>query len=288
MILSNHMNSLSLQWARLMVWYGPRLYSTGRGLVIGSVIMVAVWAAVDTTRSVFQSSLLHVRVIPQLTQQLSQGYSWSHEEFQPQNLQVSSVEVLSSGAGSGAVDAVAQLINPNTAWIAVARVHFTSDRTRSETQAVTVLPIKRQSVVAVGLPSSGSVQSVSTVVESIVWKLLPAQDQLFTLESTSIALASTRVDVIGNSTLVRLTIQNNTPRNYREARFLLRWYEGTRLVGMKTFSAQTLYSSEKRDVSLAVENAIASYARFELSPLFDITDPQEFFTPAASPRSALP
>lgn len=282
------MNSLSLQWARLMVWYGPRIVAIGRAMIIGSVIMVGVWAVVDTTRAVFQSSLLHVRVVPVLTQQLSQGYAWSHTAFQPQNLQVSTVEVLSSLSGNGAVDAVAELINPNTSWIAVARVHFTSDRTRSESQEVTVLPIKRQSVVAVGLPSSGSVQSVTTVVESIAWKPLPAQDQLFTLESTSIALMSTRANTDGALPLVRLTIQNNTPRNYREARFLLRWYEGTRLVGMKTFSAQTLYSSEKRDIALSVGSQIASYARFQLDPLFDITDPQEFFTPTPAPRSVLP
>ncbi len=280
------MGTISMRWAKFVVWYGPQIVRWGRGLAVWITVGISLWALVDMGRAIFSTSLLSVRVVPDRTRALAQGYTWSHTGFDPQSLQISTVDLVPNAQAG--VDALTELTNPNPSWLARARVSFVSDRGKSAMQEVTVLPGKRQPVVAIGLTAGGISASVTALVEAVAWVRLPDIETSLSTSSSGILLQNAHSDSNGRSSIIHITLVNATPHHYRDLQLVLRWYEGTRLMGFKVFPVEQLQSRERVTIDLNTPSLIASYARFQLDPLFDLTDPEHFFTPGLAPRNALP
>lgn len=256
----------------LLIW---SIISLGYGLTGWGIYLFSGYSATERLLAQMTKSYLDV--------------NRAHARLAPRELKVGAIDTFMSGVEK--VDLVAQVDNVNKNWLAELTYHFSYDGKETIKQRATILPGKRQTVVALGESTTNLPGLVKLIIDEIHWQRIDPHTVAFPEQFIKTRLAFEVVNVSftaaapaeGNpSHVIAFDVNNLSAYNFWEPRFHVLYFNNDLLVGVKEIAIEQFKAGETRHIEISLLAARLRVDAVELIPLVNPFDERIYIPPGAS------
>ncbi|MDO8499843.1 MAG: hypothetical protein Q7S66_04245 [bacterium] len=215
-------------------------------------------------------------------------YSVLAPRFSPQPLQILSAELLISSPGK--VDAVAEVINPNSEFTVAFDYHFNINGQSSPKQQGFILPGDDKLLVDFGLDATVYSGSANLVLEHVRWDRISAH-----VVKDAIGWQANRLDftvsdvkiirpggpLAASANVVQFKLTNNSAYSFSSPDFYVGLYQGQDLLGVLPLQLDGFRAGETRAIDLRSFATNLNATSIKVFPLIDVYDSAVYVSPPA-------
>jgi len=171
--------------------------------------------------------------------------------------------------------------NQNENWLADVDYHASYNDQQSDIQHAVILPGQRRLLVVFGESTTIQPRAVSIDIDNIRWRrvdrhaITSASDYIshridFSVSDVNFLPAGTSVEI--PHSVLRFTVENNSPFSYWEIAFIVLLKEGDRVTGLSYLVLDTIDAHEKKAVDMSIFSNNTRVTAIELQPLLNVFD----------------
>ncbi len=201
-------------------------------------------------------------------------------------IDVRSVQVFT--AGSGKVDAVAMVRNPNAGFSATFTYQFLGEGATPPEQHGFLLPGEEKPLITLGIPVQTAFRSARLEIRDLKWERLDAHAIPDYAAYRAARLGLSAEDVVftpaphpGDTSRVSFTAKNASAYSFWNARFIVLLYRGQSVAAVNAIELSQLRSGESRPASVTWFENVPSVTKTMIIPEVNILDQSVFIEPGA-------
>jgi len=223
-----------------------------------------------------------------LEQNLSRFFDYTviHEHYSPQPLQVLGTQVLNGGVDK--YDAVAEVANGNSRWLARFDYFFSVGGENTPKQSGWVLPGEEKPLVFLGLKSASYPGDAVLVLENISWSRVSNhsvpdtkrwQEERLNFSTSDFSFTRPETAEGISAHAVRFKLANNSPYGYVQPKFYVGLFLDQSMVGILPLELDSLRSLEIKNIDLRSFAQNLSVNDVKIFPLINPYDPAAYLPP---------
>lgn len=199
----------------------------------------------------------------------------SIEAGKPKELQVSDIK--SFGSEADRFDLMAEVVNPNTDWLATFDYVFTNNASTTK-YAGFALPGKRKILLALGKSEANS----QLVISNIKWSKITdfaaiANNRDRFLIQDNVFIPATKDT---NPSRVKFSITNESPYSYWETGLVVLLYSGSNMVAVNYLTIPQFLSGSTRQIEMNWTKPLPNVDNMEIIPEINFLEPNNLMAPA--------
>ncbi|TSC84002.1 MAG: Uncharacterized protein G01um101413_805 [Parcubacteria group bacterium Gr01-1014_13] len=218
----------------------------------------------------------------------SVDYTGIHPHFSAQPIQAINTQIFSSRENK--YDAVAELVNPNSRFLAKFSYYFIVGSEKTPTQKTFLLPGESRPVAYLGI-KDGAGSAPVIVLENIQYQRISAHTVPNSLGYQAYRLNFKVSDFVflkslaqegSNTDAVQFKLTNASPYSYIGVDFYVALLQNGEMVGILPLHLDSINSLETKDVDLRSFVSGLSISEIALYPIINVYDERVFLTPPPS------
>lgn len=208
----------------------------------------------------------------------SVNYTGIHPHFSAQPVQAINTQIFSSRENK--YDAVAELINPNTRFLATFDYYFVIGDVKTAVQKTFLMPGESRLVAHLGI-ADGAGSAPQIVLENIVYKRISAHQVADTAGWQAYRLNFQVSDFVflkslaqegTNTDALQFKLTNASPYSYVNADFYVALLQNGQMVGILPLHLDSINSMETKDIDLRNFSSGLSATEIALYPIINLYD----------------
>ena len=277
-MVENPVNNLSNSQLRFSYWYISHKLELKRWLAVGLAVVAALFWFYVIWQVVF-GAINFQRDDVRLRQLIYGGNSVlpAMENSKPQSLQLSPIKVFSQA--DGRYDFLAQVANPNAAWLATFDYQFKTPPGNSLIRKGFALPGETKNLMDLGIKGS----SVQLEITNQKWIKYGNFSYLKDVRHNFVFDKAEFIAGAGLGEPDRLVFElaNKSPFGYWQFGVQALLYSGSQLVSINYLNLEQLKSGESRRVELFWHESLPAINNFEIKPDVNILDEDNIMPPVS-------
>ncbi|MFH1838585.1 MAG: hypothetical protein ABH808_03810 [Candidatus Kuenenbacteria bacterium] len=270
---------LSKEQFKFAYWFATHKKRIKLSIIIGLIFLNAILIFLLAFNVIFyfKNQKNYQIMINSLSKDLI-DYNFSREKNKPKNLEILLTKSIKSNKQK--YDAISQIENLNSQWMAQYDYQFILDNKEGRMQTNFILPNEKKFLIDFNFETLTKDPLVELKIENIQWKRIR---YLSKIPKTQFEIKNVKYFPIGsqissdkkrNINQVDFEVVNNTSYSFWETFFKVILYQGEKIVGVNIIPVKQFLSGKTKFLSTSWINFLPSVTKVYIEPEVDALDPK--------------